>query len=66
MTLNVTVPDAVYRQIVDLAARQQVSGGADRGGGLGRTTFWLGPRGANGRTRRSRTFPGRAGQGSSN
>jgi len=25
MTLNVTVPDAVYRQIADLAARQQVS-----------------------------------------
>jgi hypothetical protein len=25
MTLNVTVPDAIYRQIVDLAARQQVS-----------------------------------------
>jgi len=25
MTLNVTVPDAVYRQITDLAARQQVS-----------------------------------------
>jgi hypothetical protein len=25
MNLNVTVPDAVYRQIVDLAARQQVS-----------------------------------------
>jgi hypothetical protein len=25
MTLNVTVPDAVYRLIVDLAARQQVS-----------------------------------------
>lgn len=25
MTLNVTVPDTVYRQIADLAARQQVS-----------------------------------------
>jgi hypothetical protein len=25
MTLNVTVPDAVYRQIAELAARQQVS-----------------------------------------
>jgi hypothetical protein len=25
MTLNVTLPDAVYRQIADLAARQQVS-----------------------------------------
>jgi hypothetical protein len=25
MTLNVTVPDAMYRQIADLAARQQVS-----------------------------------------
>jgi hypothetical protein len=25
MTLNVTVPDAMYRQIVELAARQQVS-----------------------------------------
>jgi len=25
MTLHVTVPDAVYRQIADLAARQQVS-----------------------------------------
>ena len=25
MTLNVTVPDTVYRQIVELAARQQVS-----------------------------------------
>jgi hypothetical protein len=25
MTLNVTVPDAVHRQIADLAARQQVS-----------------------------------------
>ena len=25
MTLNVTVPEAIYRQIVDLAARQQVS-----------------------------------------
>jgi hypothetical protein len=25
MTLNVTVPDSVYRQIADLAARQQVS-----------------------------------------
>lgn len=25
MTLNVTVPDAMYRQITELAARQQVS-----------------------------------------
>jgi hypothetical protein len=25
MTLNVTVPDTVYRQIAELAARQQVS-----------------------------------------
>jgi hypothetical protein len=25
MTLNVTVPDAVYRQMAELAARQQVS-----------------------------------------
>jgi len=25
MTLNVTVPDAVYRQIAELAVRQQVS-----------------------------------------
>ena len=25
MTLNVTVPDAVYRQIAELAAQQQVS-----------------------------------------
>lgn len=25
MTLNVTLPDAVYRQIAELAARQQVS-----------------------------------------
>ena len=25
MTLNVTVPDAMYRQIADLAVRQQVS-----------------------------------------
>jgi hypothetical protein len=25
MTLNVTVPDAMYRQIADLATRQQVS-----------------------------------------
>ena len=25
MTLNVTVPDTVYRQITELAARQQVS-----------------------------------------
>ena len=25
MTLNVTLPDIVYRQIVELAARQQVS-----------------------------------------
>jgi len=25
MTLNVTLPDSVYRQIVELAARQQVS-----------------------------------------
>jgi hypothetical protein len=25
MTLNVTVPDVVYRQIADMAARQQVS-----------------------------------------
>ncbi|MGA2738297.1 MAG: hypothetical protein ABSG65_12720 [Bryobacteraceae bacterium] len=25
MTLNVTVPDAMYRQIADLAARRQVS-----------------------------------------
>jgi hypothetical protein len=25
MTLNVTVPDAVYQQIAELAARQQVS-----------------------------------------
>ncbi len=25
MTLNVTVPDALYRQIAELAARQQVS-----------------------------------------
>jgi hypothetical protein len=25
MTLNVTVPDTMYRQIVELAARQQVS-----------------------------------------
>jgi hypothetical protein len=25
MTLNVTVPDSLYRQIADLAARQQVS-----------------------------------------
>ena len=27
MTLNVTVPDAVYRQVAELAARQQVSSG---------------------------------------
>ena len=26
MTLNVTVPDSVYRQIAEFAARQQVSG----------------------------------------
>jgi hypothetical protein len=25
MTLNVTIPDTVYRQIADLASRQQVS-----------------------------------------
>jgi len=63
MTLNVTVPDTVYRQIAELAARQQVSVERIVAAALAeQLSGWT--RVEQMAERQSRTFPGRARQGS--
>jgi hypothetical protein len=63
MTLNVTIPDTVYRQIAELAARQQVSVERIVSAALAEQVSGWAPNRANGRARQSREFSGSAGQG---